>query len=73
MSYAYALRRLYKAAKPAAPSRDVTLWTMIWVSFAVGALLGFMTSEFKMNVTERLTGHVNGQVGCTTIPGDVCR
>ena len=72
MSYACALHQLYMASKTDAP-RDVTLWTMIWVSFAVGMLFGALVSEIKMNITERLSGHVTGQVGCTTIPGDHCR
>jgi len=73
VSYAYALRRLYKATKPVASSDNVTLWTKIWVSFAVGMLLGFMISETKMNITERISGHVTGYAGCTTIPGDHCK
>ena len=73
MSYAYALRQLYRATKPAASGGNVTLWTKIWVSFAVGTMLGFMISETKMNITERISGHVTGYAGCTTIPGDHCK
>jgi hypothetical protein len=42
MSYAYALHQLYKIAKPPASGDDVTRWTVIWVSFAAGELLGFV-------------------------------
>jgi hypothetical protein len=76
VSYAYALCQLYKAAKGDVPRDDfgpVSLWTKIWVSFAVGMLLGFMISETKMNITERISGHVTGYAGCTTIPGDHCK
>ena len=66
------VRRLRDALARHEPP-PVTPWGKVVIALCAGLLFGYITSEIKGNVSERLRGLVHDRTGCATITGDVCR